>query len=155
MKKAILYTFIFFIAACSQSVSVNELITGKWKGVTDGNPIHFIMLNNKALYFYVSNISEMDLFQEQLKKGTNKPVKWDVIDEKYLSFKIYDYAKNYEIIELTDTKLVIKDMLKNNEEGGEITLYKSKLNSFETRYVNENNYNQGAGLENKKNDTVK
>jgi len=155
MKKTILYVFIFFIVACTQSPPVNELIVGKWKGVSDGNPIHFIMLENKALYFYVSSISEMDLFQEQLKKGTNKPVKWEVRDDKYLSFKIYDYSKNYEIIELTDAKLVIKDMLKNSEDEGEMTLYKSNLTSFETRYVNENNYNQGADLRNEKNDTAK
>lgn len=154
MKKTILYVFIFFIVACSQSLPVNELIIGKWKGISDGNPIHFIMLENKALYFYVSSISEMDLFQEQLKKGTNKPVKWEVREDKYLYFKIYDYAKNYEIIELTDAKLVIKDMLENSEEG-EMTLYKSNLTSFETRYVNENNYNQGLDLRNEKNDTAK
>jgi len=151
MRKNILYAFVFLAFACVQKPSVNELIAGKWKGICYGNPCHFVLLENKALYFYASSISEMDLFQEQLKKGTNKPVKWEIVDDKYLSFKIHDYAHNYEILDLTDARLVIKDMLEKTSDG-EFTLYKSNLTPYEKDYVNENNYNQSASS---KNDTVK
>lgn len=122
-----------------KTLDYEKNILGKWEGSYDGNAANFVMMENNSLYFYSKSIDEMNLFKDsQANGGIIKPIKWSISENKYLTFTIYDEAKNYEIIELTEKVLTLKNMIQNQT----LFLNKGTLSGYELDYIKINNYNK-------------
>ena len=122
-----------------ETLIYEKLILGKWVGTDEEQVVHFVMMDNKSLYFYSESIDEMNLFKDsQAKGGIVKPIKWSVSENKYLTFNIYDWSQNYEIIDLSPGTLKLKNMLKDQT----LILKKADLTPYEKDYIASNNYNK-------------